>query len=61
VVRYYVYPPLRGNAVAYDPARTNSAVAILAEHGVNAATAAQVRRDYPRVLRRARGVVVLSR
>jgi 4-amino-4-deoxy-L-arabinose transferase-like glycosyltransferase len=61
VVRYYVYPPLRGNAVGYDPASTNSAVAILAEHGVNAATAAQVHRDYPRVLRRARGVVVLSR
>jgi hypothetical protein len=61
VVRYYVYPPLRGNAVGYDPATAHSAVAILAEHGVNAATAAQVRRDYPRVLRRARGVVVLSR
>ncbi len=61
VVRYYVYPPLRGNAVGYDPATAHSTVVILAEHGVNPAVAARVRRDYPRVLRRARGVVVLSR
>jgi 4-amino-4-deoxy-L-arabinose transferase-like glycosyltransferase len=61
VVRYYFYPPLRGHVVGYNPPKTNSAVAILAEHGVNPAIDAQVRRDYPRVLRRAHGVVVLSR
>jgi hypothetical protein len=61
VVRYYVYPPLRGNAVGYDPARSNSSVAILAEHGVNPSVNAQLRNHYPCVLLRARGVVVLSR
>lgn len=61
VVRYYAYPPLRDHAVGYDPANSNSAIAILAEHGVNAITTAQVRRDHPHVLRHARGVVVLSR
>jgi mannosyltransferase len=61
VVRYYVYPPLRGNAVGYDPSRSDSAVAILAQHSVNPSVTAQVRNGYPRVLLRARGVVVLSR
>ena len=61
VVRYYVSAPLRGYAVGYDRANTNSTVAILAEHGVNPALDAQMRRDFPHVLSRARGVVVLSR
>jgi mannosyltransferase len=61
VVRYYVYPPLRELAVGYDPATDHAAVAILAEHGVNAATATPIRRDYLHVLARANGVVVLSR
>jgi mannosyltransferase len=61
VVRYYVYPPLRAKAAGYDPATDHAAVAILAEHGVNAATATPIRRDYPHVLERANGVVVLSR
>ena len=61
VVRYYVYPPLREIAVGYDPATDRAAVAILAEHGVNAVTATPIHRDYPHVLERANGVVVLSR
>jgi mannosyltransferase len=61
VVRYYVAPPLRGYAVGYDRANATSTVAILAEQGVNAPTKARVRQEYPRVLMRARGVVVLSR
>ncbi len=61
VVRYYMYPPLREHAIGYDPADTSSTVAILAEHGVNATITARVRRDFPRVLARARGVVVLAR
>jgi len=61
VVRYYAYPPLRPTAVGYYPATHHSAVAILAERGVNPALDAQMRRDFPHVLRRARGVVVLSR
>ena len=61
VVRYYSYPRLRGNAVSFDPAADHSAVAILAEHGVNAAATARIHRDYPHVLERASGVVVLSR
>jgi hypothetical protein len=61
VVRYYIYPPLRDHAVSYDPAHSNSALGILAEHGVNATTTGQMRRDFPRMLRHASGVVVLSR
>jgi hypothetical protein len=62
VVRYYAYPPLRGNAVGYDEATANSAVAILAEQGVNAVrTTSKIRREFPHVLEHARGVVVLSR
>ena len=61
VVRYYMYPPLRGDAVGYDRVNAHSRVAILAEHGVNSVIDAQVRGNYPHVLRRARGVVVLSR
>ncbi len=61
VVRYYAYPPLRDNAVSFDPAADHSAVAILAEHGVNEAVTARIHSDYPHVLERASGVVVLSR
>ncbi len=61
VVRYYLYPPLRDTAVGYDPNTATSTVVILAEHGVNAAASARVRHEYPRVLARERGVVVLSR
>ena len=61
VVRYYAYPQLRGNVFSFDPAADHSAVAILAEHGVNAAVTARIHRDYPEVLERASGVVVLSR
>jgi 4-amino-4-deoxy-L-arabinose transferase-like glycosyltransferase len=61
VVRYYAYPALRTDAVGYDRANHSPAVAILAEHGVNPALEAQVHRDYPHVLERAAGVVVLSR
>lgn len=61
VVRYYAYRQLRGNAVSFDPAADRSAVAILAEHGVNAVAMARIHRDYPHVLERASGVVVLSR
>lgn len=60
VVRYYMYPALRAHALGYDPQNNRAAVAILAEH-FNAATTAQVHRDFPRVLARARGVVVLAR
>jgi hypothetical protein len=61
VVRYYAYPQLRGNPVGFDPAADHSAVAILAEHGVNQAVTARIHDDYPHVLERASGVVVLSR
>jgi 4-amino-4-deoxy-L-arabinose transferase-like glycosyltransferase len=61
VVRYYAAPPLRGYAVGYDHVNTSSAVAILAEKGVNSSITAQVHHDYPRVLMRAPVVVVLSR
>jgi 4-amino-4-deoxy-L-arabinose transferase-like glycosyltransferase len=61
VVRYYVSPPLRGNVVSYNPGDDHSAVAILAEHGVNPSLEAQVHRDYPHQLRHVSGVVVLSR
>jgi hypothetical protein len=61
VVRYYSSPLVRGHAVGDDAATASSAVAILAEQGVNAAAAARVHREYPHVLARERGVVVLSR
>jgi 4-amino-4-deoxy-L-arabinose transferase-like glycosyltransferase len=61
VVRYYSSPLIRDHAVGDDSASTSSAIAILAEQRANAAAAARVRRDYPRVLARERGVVVLSR
>ena len=60
VVRYYLDPPLRGDAVGYNPASAHSAIAILADHGSNAAMVARMRRDNPVILSRARGVVVLS-
>jgi len=60
-VRYYASPLIRGHAVGDDAATSSSAVAILAEQRVNAAWAARVHREYPRVLARERGVVVLSR
>ena len=61
VVRYYTNPPLRENAVGSEDATDKSAIAILAEQRINATSAARVHRDYPRVLARERGVVVLSR
>jgi uncharacterized membrane protein len=61
VVRYYFDPIVRDNAVGSEYATDKSAIAILAEQRINATTAAQVRREYPRVLARERGVVVLSR
>jgi len=61
VVRYYIDPLLRKSAVGSDEATNQSALAILAEERINATATAQVHRDYPRLLARERGVVVLSR
>ncbi|HVN29943.1 MAG TPA: hypothetical protein VMT64_15710, partial [Candidatus Binataceae bacterium] len=61
VVRYYLDPQLRNYAFGDEAARNDSAVAILAEQRVTAAAVARVHRDYPRLLARARGVVVLAR
>ncbi|HLI80697.1 MAG TPA: hypothetical protein VKV03_11990 [Candidatus Binataceae bacterium] len=60
VVRYYMYPQLRAHALGYDPQNNRAAVVILAAH-FNAAMSAQIHRDFPRVVARARGVVVLAR
>jgi hypothetical protein len=61
VVRYYFDPIVRAYAVGSEYATDKSAIAILAEQRINATTAAQVRKEYPRVLARDHGVVVLSR
>jgi mannosyltransferase len=61
VVRYYLAPSERDKAVSYSPATDHSAVAILAEHGVNRVLEEKLRADYPRMVQHASGVVVLSR
>ncbi len=61
VVRYYLDPMQRAKAVSYSPATDHSAVAILAEHGVNPVLEEKLRAEYPRMVQHASGVVVLSR
>lgn len=60
VVRYYLVPPLRQYAVRYG-AGQNSRVVVLAEQFHNRSLRTEVRREFPQVLGRFRGVTVLSR
>jgi 4-amino-4-deoxy-L-arabinose transferase-like glycosyltransferase len=61
VVRYYMPPAARQDAIPYDPPTNHSRVVVLAEHGVRDSNTTGVRRDFPRVIARPRGIVVLSR
>jgi mannosyltransferase len=61
VVRYYMPPAARPEAIPYDPTADNSRVVVLAEHGVRDTNTNGVRRGFPRVIAKPRGIVVLSR
>ena len=61
VVRYYMPAATRQNAIPYDATANHARVVILAEHGVRETNTTGVRRDFPRVIARTRGIVVLSR
>ena len=59
VVRYYMNPLMRDYAAPWQPG-ANPQIVIIADHGVNAEVAAQVRKRFHLVLARGRGVAVLS-
>ncbi|HXN85856.1 MAG TPA: glycosyltransferase family 39 protein [Candidatus Binataceae bacterium] len=61
VVRYYMPPATRQEAIPYDATTNHSRVAVLAEHGVRDTNTSGVRRDFPHVIARTRGIVVLAR
>jgi mannosyltransferase len=62
VVRYYMPAAARPSAVRYVAGKDRHApLVIVRDHGVSARAAARVRRDYPHVFARLRGVTVLAR